>query len=876
MPRSVNYMEEDLTTPLVPKCIAEKSGSTAEVSLFIPNQQQTDHFLTIESHQEKYTIPLEAATYSIGRHPANSIVLEEATISRHHALLLRIYDAETGQYFFRVTDGNLRGKRSLNGIVVNGNPCFSHDLKDQDVLSFGEDVKITYHKATNLATNLINGSDSSGISLGSLNAESDSIPLTHLINCKDTDAGHNPTSKALEEDDDSSNEAVLVRLSSFPELTPHPIIETDLKGNITYVNPAAVTQFPELSAPLSEDQDHVLLAGLYLMLEKGYRHYHVREVQVRERWYEQSIHCLPQSSIIRSYLVDITQRKHIEQGLRDSEDRYAAAARGANDGLWDWDLNTNEIYFSLRWKAMLGYPEKDISDDPEEWFNRIHTDDQERVRQELSEHLARDTPHFESDFRILHRDGQYRWFRCRGLAIYDENNHAIRIAGSQTDITDYYRAQEQLSHDALHDALTGLPNRVLLMDRLGHALEKSRRHQSKPCAVAFFDLDRFKLINDSLGHMIGDQLLIDVAHRLKACLRSIDTVARLGGDEFVILLDEVFDTEDAVHIIQRIQQELKKGFNLDGYEVFTDASIGIVISDSHYEYPEELLRDADTAMYHAKNLGRNCYAVFNENLRSHALASLKLENDLRRAIDRQEFKLVYQPIVSLMTKQILGFEALIRWHHPERGIVTPSAFIPAAEETGLIVPIDWWVLEEACRQMNDWQLQFIEAHLLSISVNISGCQFSQPDFVAHLTEFLHGANLKPSSLKLEITEGVIMDNATAVAKQLSDLKDLGIRLGIDDFGTGYSSLNYLSSFPVDTLKVDRSFVNRMENNDGLEIVKTIINLAHNLRMEVVAEGVETEVQARELQNLNCEYAQGYLFSKPLYPEDVRDLLIQAA
>ena len=569
------------------------------------------------------------------------------------------------------------------------------------------------------------------------------------------------------------------------------------------------------------------------------------------------------------YLLDATMA---EVKLRESEERYAATAQGANDGLWDWDLKTNQIYFSPRWKAMLGFDGHEINNNPDEWFKLIHIDDRDHVRTNLSAHLSGRTSHFECEFRILHQNGHFQWFRCRGLAFYDETHQAVRIAGSQTDITDYHRALEQLAYDALHDAMTGLPNRVLLLERIRHALNKSERDQSKLCAVAFLDLDRFKLINDSLGHIIGDQLLTEVAQRLKSCLRPIDTVARLGGDEFVLLLDEILDIEYAIQIIQRVQRALKNSFHLDGNEVFTNASIGIAISGSRYERPEELLRDADTAMYHAKNSGKDCYAVFNQKMHSLALTSLKLESDLRRAIDRQEFRLVYQPIVSMVNQDILGFEALIRWHHPERGTVSPADFIPLAEETGLIVPIGWWVLQEACWQMHRWQEKFSDLPPLSISVNISSNQFYNPDFVPKLAEIFYTSQLELGTLKLEITEDVIMEDVTSITKSMADIIELGIRLCIDDFGTGYSSLNYLNSFPVDTLKLDRSFVKKIHNYKGLEIVKTIVSLAHNLRMNVVAEGVETEVQFSYLKSIGCECAQGYFFFKPLYREDAEALL----
>lgn len=432
------------------------------------------------------------------------------------------------------------------------------------------------------------------------------------------------------------------------------------------------------------------------------------------------------------------------------------------------------------------------------------------------------------------------------------------------EISDRQRAEEQLIHSAFHDALTGLPNRALFIDRLEHALERAKRLEDYLFAVIFLDLDRFKIVNDSLGHMVGDQLLLAIASRIKACLRSADTVARLGGDEFTILLEDIKDVSYAKDVANRIQEELMLPFNLSGNEVFTTASIGIALSAIGYDRPEQLLRDADTAMYQAKARGKARYEVFDITMHTSAIALLQLETDLRRAIDRHEFRIHYQPIVSLFSGRINGFEALVRWQHPDRGLVSPTEFIPVAEETGLMIPIGWWVLREACRQMHVWQVQFPANPPLTISVNLSGKQFSQPDLSEQIKQILQETSLDPRTLKLEITESVIMENAESATIMLSQLQTLGVQLYMDDFGTGYSSLSYLHRFPIDILKIDRSFVSRMGVDDeNLEIVRTIMTLAHNLGMNVTAEGVETAEQLALLRALKCEYGQGYLFSKPV-------------
>lgn len=558
---------------------------------------------------------------------------------------------------------------------------------------------------------------------------------------------------------------------------------------------------------------------------------------------------------------DASDRKRAEAALRESEERYALAVQGANDGIWDWNLKTNQVYFSSRWKAMLGYDDHEILDGVDEWFNRIHPQDQHWVKHRLHEHLSGLTSHFETEYRMLHRDGIYRWMLSRGLAVQDADGKMARVAGSQTDMTAWKQAEEKLVHDALHDTLTDLPNRVLLIERLRHAIQLAQRHNSL-FAVLFIDLDRFKVINDSLGHMLGDQLLIAIAHRLAYCLRPTDTIARLGGDEFVILLEDVRDETGVTFIAERIHQELSLPFNLEGHEIFTAASIGIAYGSKAYTRPEELLRDADTAMYRAKEQGRGRYEIFNPGMHTHAVALLQLETDLRRALERQELRLHYQPIISLRTQQLVGFEALLRWQHPKRGMVSPVDFIPIAEETGLIVPIGHWVLHEACRQMQQWRQQFAE-HKLTINVNLSGKQFT-PRLISGIRQILAETGLPAPHLKLEITESVLMENAEAAIVTLSRLRESGIQLAIDDFGTGYSSLSYLHRFPIDTLKIDRSFISKIDiDGEQLAIVRTIITLAWNLGMEVIAEGVETPKQLAQLKVLHCDQAQGYFFYKPV-------------
>ncbi|WP_159788145.1 two-component system response regulator [Sodalinema gerasimenkoae] len=445
----------------------------------------------------------------------------------------------------------------------------------------------------------------------------------------------------------------------------------------------------------------------------------------------------------------------------------------------------------------------------------------------------------------------------------------------QTEISQRKRVQEQLMYMALHDSLTGLPNRVLLMEKLEAALTETRKDDDYRFAVLFIDCDRFKVVNDSLGHLTGDRLLSLISDRLELCLRPVDTLFRLGGDEFTILLNPIQGIDNAIETAETIQKQLMAPFHVDGHEVFIGASIGIVLGTSQYTQPEHLLRDADAAMYCAKDLGKGRYRVFDSGMHDRAVNFLQLETNLRRALERGEFKLNYQPIVDLQGGRVVGFEALLRWHHPERGQISPAEFIPAAEETGLIVPIGEWVLRQSCSHLKRWQCQYPHAKELTISVNISVKQFAQIDLLNRIDDILQDSGLDGEFLKLEITESTIVGNYEVAKSILEQLKNRNIQLSIDDFGTGYSSLSHLHRLPVDILKIDRSFVDPIdEDNDEREIVQAIVTLAHSLNMKVIAEGVETAVHVEQLRNLGCEYGQGYYFSKPLTAEAATALLAQ--
>jgi diguanylate cyclase (GGDEF)-like protein/PAS domain S-box-containing protein len=568
---------------------------------------------------------------------------------------------------------------------------------------------------------------------------------------------------------------------------------------------------------------------------------------------------------------DITERKRAEIALRESEERYAIAVRGANDALWDWNLKTDEVYFSPRWSSMLGFDEGEIGNTLEEWFGRVHPQDLSHLQIAIGRHIDGNTSHFECEYRIRHSNKEYLWVLCRGLAVRDSEGKAYRMAGSQTDITDYKRVEERLSYDALHDALTGLPNRVLFMDRLGQRLEYAKRHPKNLFAVLFVDLDRFKVINDSLGHLVGDKFLVSVAHQLQSCLRPEDTISRLGGDEFAILLNEVHEISNTVRVAERIQMQLKSTAMLETVNRSSTASIGIAMYNGHYVEAQEMLRDADTAMYRAKLQGGNRYQIFDTTMYENALFLLQLESDLKLAVEKQEWQVYYQPIIELENGQISGVEALLRWIHPTRGMVMPLDFIPIAEETGLILPIGEYILRQACAQAKSWR---DNGHpRLWISVNISGRQFQDKTLVEMVERVLSETGLPGDGLRLEITESVAMKDLAYSINVLKDLNKLGVNISLDDFGKGYSSLSYLKQFPLKVLKIDRSFIQEDDTHENSEaITSAIIFMGQTLNMEVVAEGVETEKQLNFLRSQFCDEVQGFLFSRPVPGEELTKLL----
>lgn len=689
--------------------------------------KKVNHILVIDAPNFRRTVSLEDAQYSIGRHTSNSIVIFSQKLSRKHATILRNNEIKDNSYSFCIIDGDLEGTKSKNGIFVNGRKCLNHELKHGDLINLSDDIRISYY--------IINNS-SDGFNAQPLKEEhfgEEEFPENPVSReeFKQTYIGDNSEQNNVSSED-------LAKLASLVELSPNPIVEIDWNGKITYLNSAASLKFPDIH---NTQLEHPILVDLIAKNEHRNGNLLIREVKVGREIFEQHVHYLSESQLIRSYIFDITERKRIE---------------------------------------------------------------------------------------------------------------------------------EILQYQAFHDTLTDLPNRALFHEQLAIALANAHRNQSQ-MAVIFLDLDCFKNINDTLGHSIGDRILQLFAKRLNVCLRSGDTLARWGGDEFTVLLPYIKNAEEVAKLAQKLLEALKQPFEVNENQLYIKSSLGIAIYPQDGEDPETLVKNADAALYRAKERGRNHYQFYSSTMTSKVSELLRLEHFLYQALAKEEFFLCYQPQISSKTGKILGMEALIRWQSPELGLVSPAKFIPLAEDNGLIIPIGEWVLKTACADNRAWQMAGIAP--FKVSVNLSPRQFQNSNLVEMVAQILEETELDPQWLELEITETTIMQNVNFARKALEKLQQIGIRIGLDDFGTGYSSLGYLKQFPFHTLKIDQSFVRDLHKNSrDTAIIAAIIALGRGLKLKIIAEGVENKQQFELLQSLQCEGIQGYWFSKPMRAEEVIDFI----
>ena len=567
---------------------------------------------------------------------------------------------------------------------------------------------------------------------------------------------------------------------------------------------------------------------------------------------------------LRRYNDDFNKSR---QKLQISEERFRLATEGSNVDIWDLDIGTNIFTFYKSLNSTGPYGKNEKLDD---FNNTVHPDDREYTKKQFEDNINKITPFLKCEFREKTKNGDYRWVLCKGKTSCDSNGKPIRMFGSNTDITDRKKSEERANYMAHYDSLTELPNRTLLNEKLTSVLNEADVN-GKQAALLYLDLDNFKTVNDSLGHNYGDELLRDISRKLETCVRKIDTISRLGGDEFAILLPTIENTDDIIKIIDRIMIIFKYPFILSGKEFYITSSIGISIYPNDGQDTESLMRNSDTAMYSSKNSGKNKYKFFNNAMNDKILQTIELENNLRHALKRNEFVMHYQPKIDLVTDTISGFEALIRWESPSKGLIPPMDFIPLAEETGLIVPIGDWVLKTACQQIK--KLQDLGYTSLNMSINLSARQFKHNNLVDSINNIISETGIGPESVELEITETMVMENLDNTVKTLKKIKESGIKISLDDFGIGYSSLNYLRKLPIDILKIDKDFVlDILQDKKQAEIAKTIILLAHSMDLKVIAEGVGNVDILNLLKNYGCDMAQGYLFSKPIKSEYIEEML----
>lgn len=565
---------------------------------------------------------------------------------------------------------------------------------------------------------------------------------------------------------------------------------------------------------------------------------------------------------------EAARQRMVEEARRQSEERYRRLFESSRDAIYMTTRDGQFVDANSSMLEMFGYTREELM---MRTVAQLYADPKDRGRyQREIEKVGSIRQH---ELKLKRKDGTI--IDCLKTATVQRANDGAIVGyqGIIHDISERKRTEEQLAHSAFHDSLTDLPNRALFMDRLERLVRASKRRTNSRFGVLFLDLDRFKIVNDTMGHAVGDDLLRAVARRLEGCLRAEDTVARIGGDEFAIILDLIKDAGDGTRVAERIIQELTMPFKIGGKDIQTGTSVGVALSYSDDQTAESLLKDADSAMYRAKTGGRGRYEVFDRQLHTQAVTQLQMEADLRRALQAREFALVYQPVIDIQNNTLAGFEAFLRWRHPSRGMVPPGEFISVAEETGLIIQIGWWVVQEACRQMHAWEMEHPHAvGDMTVSVNLSGKQFYQPDLIPHVDQILLETGSSPSRIKLEVSESVIMQNAEASTKILRQLRERGILLSIDDFGTGYSSLRYLQAFPITTLKIDRSFVNALVEDGNAGLVNSILALGRSMDVDALAEGVETAEQADSLRRLGTRYAQGYFFSPPVPPERAAEFI----
>ena len=852
------------------------------------NTAEFRHVLVIEDQKSRRIVSLQENTYTIGRDPNSTVILYDRQVSRHHATLVRVNDYQSRDYFYRVIDGNLQGKRSTNGITVNGNPCLTHELKNGDIVRFGSKSQISYQV---IPQSTESGTESSYTDLSPVQEQLDFSTMSASgdeFSVKDdatkrTDVYPDAFDKEEISSEDSSfstailyhndspsktsrprsiDRSTLVPDSTLVEHSPQAIFELTFDGKISYLNAATTTQFPELE---TAKVGHPLVDGLVTLSPPEEGSSFVREVVINNKIYEQNIYYFSNKKRIYSYIFDITEHKKASLTAQVAQQNYHLYQQLTTEGILWVEGDTKKILeTNLSYCQLLGYEQDEllkltlyqvfaetpravdeyleaIAETPvfiiKECLQRKADGSSVKVSVKLTRHVLQDGPIY-------------------GLVVQE--------LGSQKQV------EEALQFQVLHDPITGLPNRQFFEQKLAIALDHAQHHQHL-FAVLFFNLDSFKNINNSLGHRVGDHALKAFGQQIQGCIRSEDVLCRWGGDQFCVLLPQIRNTDDAVKLTQRLFEKLGHPIAIDSYEFHLKSSIGIAVYPQDGEDSETLLKNADTALHRTKIGGRNHYQFYDPKLGAEATLLLRLENLLDQAIARKQLSLHYQPQINFKTQTITGMEALLRWENPEVGFIPPTKFIPLAAKTDLIFQIGKWVLQTACEQNLSWQKEGLPP--FPITVNFSSKEFHHPRLVETIAQVLTATGLDPHWLEIEVTEATLRVAPAKAKKTLEDIKSLGVRIALDDFGTGSSALGSLKYFPLNTLKIDQNFIRDLRNDShDLAVISAILAMGRGFNLRIVAEGIENDYQLNIVRHLQCEEGQGYLLGRPLKVKETTQLL----
>ncbi len=835
--------------------------------------EQARHILVIEDQKSRRIVPLQENTYAIGRDPHNGILLYDRQVSRHHATLLRVTDYQSEKTAYRVIDGNLQGKKSTNGIVVNGKYCLSHELKHGDQIRFGNKSKASYQIVSNASDlDLLKVSNSSGngqsfadsLFLDAILSETSTIPPNEELPQLAAPLVSDPSQTiVLEKDLEPQPVQKLPETNALAEFSPHPIIELNFQGEIIYLNPAAHLKFSNLKPALS---DHPILAELLNRELASDGTVFVREIQVDRAFFEQHVYYFPQEQRVRSYLFEITAYKQRESQLSNAKDRYRLFAEQSSEGILLVDADSKRVLEANHaYCELAGYSSAELIG---ESLYQLITLEREALDRQLQQ-VNTQEPHTIDKLLLRAREGspilvssKISWATYQGQAVWC---WAVR------DIRSFQQLEEQLKYQSLHDPVTQLPNQTFFTQQLERALERAQHHQHL-MAVIFLDLDSFSYINNTAGHAIGDRLLHNFAQRLSSIIHPGNTLARWGSDEFALLLPQIKNTEETAKLSQQIFDALALPFEIERSQFAIKCSIGIAIYPQDGEDSQSLLKNADTALHRTKAQGRNHYQFYNPDLTAEAAQIWKLEGLLHRALEKKQFSLHYQPQINLATGKVTGMEALLRWEHPQLGVIAPRQFLPLAQKTDLILQLGKWVLKTACQQALAWQKDNLP--LRPIAVNLSAREFGQSNLAEVVARVLDETGLDPQWLELEITELILRQHLNSARKTLQDLQNLGVRIALDDFGEGIAALGYLKYFAFRTLKLHQTFIRDMRDRaEDRAIVSAILALGRGFNLRIVAEGVETQQQLDILTSLQCEEAQGYWFSRPLEAKAATEFLM---